>query len=94
MRNDDGFDRRDDRCDDDNEYDGVDDSYHHHHQQQQQHQDHGRYDPRGEHNQSSTSASTARVPRTMEIEVRDSLVNTCVPGDLLSIVGIVKSIQV
>jgi DNA helicase MCM8 len=54
---------------------------------------HSKYDD-VEHNPSSSSASTARVPRTMEVEVRDSLVNTCVPGDLLSIVGIVKSIQV
>ena len=42
----------------------------------------------------SIAAATARVPRTLEVEVRDSLVNTCVPGDLLSVVGIVKSVQV
>ena len=65
--------------------DDVDHNSNHHH--------HSRYDD-VEHNPSSSSASTARVPRTMEVEVRDSLVNTCVPGDLLSIVGIVKSIQV
>lgn len=39
-------------------------------------------------------ASAARVPRTLEVEVRDTLVNTCVPGDLLSIVGVVKTVQV
>lgn len=39
-------------------------------------------------------ASAARVPRTLEVEVRDTLVNTCVPGDLLCIVGIVKTVQV
>lgn len=39
-------------------------------------------------------ASAARVPRTLEVEVRDTLVNTCVPGDLLSVVGIVKTVQV
>lgn len=36
----------------------------------------------------------ARIPRTIEIEVRGSLINTCIPGDLLSCVGIVKTIQV
>jgi hypothetical protein len=40
------------------------------------------------------AAAVARVPRTLEVEVRDSLVNTCVPGDLLCVVGIVKSVQV
>jgi hypothetical protein len=40
------------------------------------------------------AAAVARVPRTLEVEVRDSLVNTCVPGDLLCAVGIVKSVQV
>lgn len=39
-------------------------------------------------------ASAARVPRTLEVEVRDTLVNTCVPGDLLCIVGVVKTVQV
>ncbi len=37
---------------------------------------------------------TARVPRTLEVEVRGTLVNTCVPGDLLCVVGIVKTVQV
>ena len=40
------------------------------------------------------SAHTARVPRTLEIEVRDTLVNTCVPGDVLCALGVVKSVQV
>ena len=45
-------------------------------------------------NSASASASAARVPRTIEVEVRESLVNTCVPGDLLCVVGIVKTVQV
>lgn len=40
------------------------------------------------------AASAARVPRTLEVEVRDTLVNTCVPGDLLCVVGVVKAAQV
>lgn len=43
---------------------------------------------------SGVATSTARVPRTVEVEVRDTLVNACVPGDLLCIVGIVKTVQV
>lgn len=42
----------------------------------------------------ATALDVARVPRTLEVEVRDSLVNTCVPGDLLCVVGIVKTVQV
>ena len=80
---------------DDDEYDDDDDDDDNKHHHQDRHQDHhSKYDDDDEHNPNSSSASTARVPRTMEVEVRDSLVNTCVPGDLLSIVGIVKSIQV
>ena len=43
---------------------------------------------------SGSSISAARVPRTVEVEVMGSLVNTCIPGDLLTVVGIVKAIQV
>jgi hypothetical protein len=42
----------------------------------------------------AVAASAARVPRTIEVEVRDTLVNTCVPGDLLCVVGVVKAAQV
>ena len=42
----------------------------------------------------AAASSAARVPRTIEVEVRDTLVNTCIPGDLLCIVGIVKTVQV
>jgi hypothetical protein len=38
--------------------------------------------------------AATRVPRTLEVEMRDTLVNTCVAGDLLCIVGIVKTVQV
>jgi DNA helicase MCM8 len=38
--------------------------------------------------------SSARVPRTFEVEVRASLVNLCIPGDLITVVGIVKTVQV
>eukprot|EP01034_Spumella_vulgaris_P023027 gene23027-29215_t len=34
------------------------------------------------------------MPRSLEVEVRDSLVNLCIPGDLISVVGIVKTSQV
>lgn len=36
----------------------------------------------------------ARIPRTFEVEVRGSLVNTTIPGDLLCVTGIVKTMQV
>ena len=36
----------------------------------------------------------SRMPRSFEIEVRDSLVNLCIPGDLISVVGVVKATQV
>lgn len=45
-------------------------------------------------NEVDNDINTARIPKSIEIEVRDTLVNTCIPGDLLNIVGIVKSIQV
>lgn len=48
----------------------------------------------GDSEATAAMASAARVPRTLEIEVRDTLVNTCVPGDLLCIVGVVKTVQV
>jgi DNA replicative helicase MCM subunit Mcm2 (Cdc46/Mcm family) len=36
----------------------------------------------------------ARVPRTLDIELRDSLVNSCIAGDMVHIVGIVQTMQV
>ena len=35
-----------------------------------------------------------RVPRTVEVELLDTLVDTCVPGDIVSVTGIVKSVEV
>ena len=43
--------------------------------------------------QDSNNAGS-RIPRTFEVEVRGSLVNLCITGDLLTVVGIVKTIQV
>jgi DNA replicative helicase MCM subunit Mcm2 (Cdc46/Mcm family) len=36
----------------------------------------------------------ARIPKTLEVEIRSSLVNTCIVGDVINIVGIVKVMQV
>jgi DNA replicative helicase MCM subunit Mcm2 (Cdc46/Mcm family) len=36
----------------------------------------------------------ARIPKTLEIEIRSSLVNTCIVGDVINVVGIVKAMQV
>jgi DNA helicase MCM8 len=38
-------------------------------------------------------ADAGRVPRTVEVEVTKSLVDSCIPGDLVTVVGIVKSIN-
>lgn len=35
----------------------------------------------------------ARVPRTFDVEVRGDLVNICIPGDVLRVVGVVKAMQ-
>ena len=35
-----------------------------------------------------------RVPRTVEVELLDDLVDTCVPGDHIKVVGMVKSVEV
>ena len=35
-----------------------------------------------------------RVPRTVEVELLDDLVDSCVPGDHVRVVGIVKSVEV
>ena len=38
--------------------------------------------------------SYGRVPRTAEVELTDDLIDCCVPGDHLEVVGIVKSMEV
>ena len=35
-----------------------------------------------------------RVPRTVEVEFLDDLVDSCVPGDHIKVVGVVKSVEV
>eukprot|EP01112_Ceratiomyxa_fruticulosa_P012920 TRINITY_DN3601_c0_g2_i1.p1 TRINITY_DN3601_c0_g2~~TRINITY_DN3601_c0_g2_i1.p1 ORF type:complete len:728 (+),score=149.30 TRINITY_DN3601_c0_g2_i1:149-2332(+) len=37
---------------------------------------------------------SGRVPRTIEIELTDDLVDSCVPGDIITVCGIVKMISV
>jgi DNA replicative helicase MCM subunit Mcm2 (Cdc46/Mcm family) len=39
------------------------------------------------------SEEGARVPRSVEVEVRGTLVNTCVAGDVLCVVGAVRALQ-
>lgn len=34
-----------------------------------------------------------RIPRTVEVELRGDLVDTCVPGDVVAVAGVVKSIS-
>ncbi len=41
----------------------------------------------------SASSSGARAPRTLDVEIRGGLVNCCIAGDLVRIVGIVKTMQ-
>lgn len=36
---------------------------------------------------------STRIPKTLEVEIRGNLVNTCIPGDVVRIVGIVKAMQ-
>ncbi len=50
------------------------------------------YDPDQPH--SFHEEEIARIPKTMEVELRSSLVNTCIVGDVVKIVGMVKVMQV
>jgi DNA helicase MCM8 len=36
------------------------------------------------------SADAGRVPRTLEVELSEDLVDTCVPGDVVTVGGVVK----
>jgi len=38
-------------------------------------------------------ADAGRVPRTVEVELTQGLVDSCIPGDVVTIVGIVKSVN-
>ena len=42
----------------------------------------------------STSEFYGRVPRTVDVELLDDLVDTCVPGDVVRVIGMVKSVEV
>jgi DNA helicase MCM8 len=42
----------------------------------------------------SVAEEVAKIPKTFEIELRESLVNTCLAGDIVRIVGMVKVMQV
>ncbi len=42
----------------------------------------------------SHTDDTSRMPRSFEVEVRDTLVNVCIPGDLVRVVGLIKTSQV
>lgn len=35
----------------------------------------------------------ARIPRSFDVEVRHDLINMCIPGDIVKIVGVIKTIQ-
>ena len=35
----------------------------------------------------------ARIPRCFDVEVRHDLINMCIPGDIVKIVGVIKTIQ-
>jgi DNA helicase MCM8 len=39
-------------------------------------------------------AESGRVPRTVECELTEDLVDSCVPGDVVTVTGIVKVISV
>lgn len=40
------------------------------------------------------SESVVRVPRTFEVEVRGDLVNLCQVGDMVKVIGIIKTMQI
>lgn len=39
------------------------------------------------------SADAGRVPRTLEVELCEDLVDACVPGDVVTVGGVVKAIE-
>ena len=38
-------------------------------------------------------AEPGRIPRTVEVELRGDLVDTCVPGDVVTVAGVIKTIS-
>jgi DNA helicase MCM8 len=44
--------------------------------------------------QLSDSFDSGRVPRTVECELTEDLVGSCVPGDIVTVTGVVKIITV
>lgn len=42
----------------------------------------------------SLEDSAARIPRSLDVEIRGHLVNTCMPGDIIKVVGVVRTLQV
>ncbi len=41
-----------------------------------------------------TAPAAPRIPRNLDIEVRGDLVNQCIPGDIIRVTGVVKTMQV
>eukprot|EP00904_Undaria_pinnatifida_P002232 jgi/Undpi1/12009/HiC_scaffold_4.g01708.m1 len=39
------------------------------------------------------SAEAGRIPRTVEVELHEDLVDTCIPGDVVTLSGVVKSVN-
>ena len=44
-------------------------------------------------NNSNTNAFAPRTPRNIELEMRGSLVNSCLAGDVVRVVGVVQAMQ-
>ncbi len=41
-----------------------------------------------------TEEETARLPRTFDVELRGDLINKCIPGDIVNVIGIVSTMSV
>ena len=41
-----------------------------------------------------SAPAAPRIPRNLDIEVRGDLVNQCIPGDIVRVTGVVKTMQV
>mmetsp|Transcript_29193 Transcript_29193/g.94096 ORF Transcript_29193/g.94096 Transcript_29193/m.94096 type:complete len:589 (-) Transcript_29193:1534-3300(-) len=49
--------------------------------------------PGGSNEYEADNSSYGRVPRQMDVELSEGLIDCCVPGDVLEVVGIVKSME-